>query len=100
MFTLSQSLGGYEDSPNGFWSLGFSLEGLDTASKFLALFCILAVFIAGVFHLANINNAVGAVYYHVNLRPWGGLAATPRIIRGEDGVQAQGLYDFPNMIHA
>ena len=99
MFTLSQSLGSYEDSPNGFWSLGFSLEGLDSVSKFQTLFCILAVFIAGVFHLANINNTIGAVYYHVNLCSRGGLAATPRIVRGEDGVQAQGLYDLPNMIH-
>ena len=46
-----------------------------------------------------LNNAVGAVYYHVNLCSRGGLAATPRIVRGEDGVQSQGLYDFPNMIH-
>ena len=66
----------------------------------MALLRILAVFIAGVFHLANVNDIIGTVYYHVDLCLRSGLAATPRIVGGEDGVQSQGLYDVPDMIHA
>ena len=58
MLSLRQTFGGHENGAEGFVLRILCLECLDTTLEFAVLFRILRVLVAGVFHFADIRDAV------------------------------------------